>query len=101
MAATIASTHHEKWDGTGYPCGLAGEAIPVEGRITAVADVFDALTSKRPYKAALPFDKSVAIIQSERERHFDPAVVDAFLAGLDEVARVHRECSDTLETAVQ
>ncbi len=101
MAATIAVTHHEKWDGSGYPHGLAGEAIPIEGRITAVADVFDALTSQRPYKAALPFDESVAVIESEKGRHFDPPVVEAFLAGLDEIARVHRECSDAPEATVR
>ena len=80
MAGKIALTHHEKWDGSGYPLGLAGKNIPIEGRITAVADVFDALTSKRPYKPAFPLDKSLAIMKEGRGTHFDPTVLDAFLA---------------------
>lgn len=81
MARTIAMTHHEKWDGSGYPNGLAGEAIPLEGRITALADVFDALTSKRPYKEAWSVEKTVDLIHRERGKHFDPRLVDV----LDEV----------------
>lgn len=88
MAARIASTHHEKWDGTGYPSGLAGEEIPLEGRITAVADVFDALSSKRPYKDALPIDECMQILEDGRGQHFDPAVLDAFFACRDEVIQV-------------
>ena len=80
MAATIALTHHERWDGTGYPLGLAGEDIPLDGRITAVADVFDALSSKRPYKPAFPLAKCFGILEDNRGTHFDPAVLDAFLA---------------------
>ncbi|WAP70779.1 HD domain-containing phosphohydrolase [Jiella pelagia] len=80
VAAAIARTHHEKWDGSGYPSGLAGEAIPIEGRITAVADVFDALCSERPYKPAWPVEKALAEIVSCRGRHFDPACVDAFVS---------------------
>ncbi len=80
MAATIALTHHERWDGTGYPLGLAGLDIPLEGRITAVADVFDALCSKRPYKPAFPLDKCFGILDENRGTHFDPTVLDAFLA---------------------
>lgn len=79
MAETIALTHHEKWDGTGYPKGMKGKEIPVEGRITAIADVFDALTSKRPYKDAFSFSSSLAIIKDSRGSHFDPDIVDAFL----------------------
>ena len=80
MASRIALTHHEWWDGTGYPLGLAGEDIPLEGRITAVADVFDALSSKRPYKDAFPFEKCVDIMTSESGTHFEPRLIDAFLA---------------------
>jgi len=94
MAAVISHTHHERWDGTGYPRGLSGQAIPLEGRITAVADVFDALTSERPYKKAFPVEKALEIIRSERGTHFDPAVVDAFLDSLDEILHVHQQCAD-------
>src|SRR5690606_4028853 len=72
MAARIALTHHEKWDGSGYPIGLAGEDIPIEGRITAVADVFDALSTRRAYKPAFPLEKCFSILEEGREKHFDP-----------------------------
>ena len=85
MAETIAITHHEKWDGSGYPAGLVGEDIPLEGRITAVADVFDALTSRRPYKEPFPIDKSLEMIREKRGNHFDPDVVDAFFAIKDDI----------------
>lgn len=88
MAATIAYSHHERWDGTGYPLGLKGEEIPLEGRITAVADVFDALSSPRPYKEAIPIDECFRMIEAERGKHFDPQVVDAFLACKDEVRAI-------------
>lgn len=78
MAERIALTHHERWDGSGYPQGLSGEAIPIEGRILAVADVFDALTHKRPYKQAWPLADTVAEIVRESGRHFDPRLVAAF-----------------------
>jgi len=77
-AREIAMTHHEKWNGAGYPVGLEGEAIPVSGRITAVADVFDALTSARPYKEAWEVERAVDLIESEAGQHFDPAVVKSF-----------------------
>ena len=77
-AKIFAKTHHEKWDGSGYPHGLAGCGIPLPGRILALADVYDALTSSRPYKDALPHAEAVGVIQGERGRHFDPAIVDAF-----------------------
>ena len=80
MAATIAATHHEWWDGTGYPHGLAGEHIPLVGRIVAVADVFDALTHDRPYKPAWPMTQGIARIKRAAGSQFDPRVVDAFLA---------------------
>ncbi len=81
LAEQIALTHHERWDGSGY-AGLAGEHIPIAGRITTVADVFDALTHKRPYKEAWPVDQAIAEVAQQRERQFDPSVADAFL-GLD------------------
>lgn len=84
LAATIALTHHERWDGGGYPRGLAGEEIPVEGRITAVADVFDALLSDRCYRAALSVDDAVEVIRGGRGTHFDPQVVDALLSNLEQ-----------------
>jgi putative two-component system response regulator len=89
MAAVIAYTHHERWDGSGYPQGLRGEAIPIEGRITALADVFDALTSVRPYKPAFPLDRSLEIIRQGHGSQFDPQVADAFFAGLEEVIAIH------------
>jgi putative nucleotidyltransferase with HDIG domain len=82
MAARVARTHHERWDGTGYPARLPGPDIPLVGRIVAVADVFDALTHARPYKAAWPVADAVAEIRAQRGRQFDPTVVDAFLAVL-------------------
>src|SRR4029077_16929578 len=85
MAARIALTHHEWWDGTGYPLGLSGEDIPLEGRITAVADVYDALSSKRPYKPPFPCDKCFAIMEMERGQHFDPVILDAFFARKTEI----------------
>ena len=90
-AATIAATHHEKWDGTGYPRGLQGTEIPLEGRITAVADVFDALSSRRPYKEAFPLERCVAMLRKEKGHHFDPRLVDVFLDHLDEVQAVREQ----------
>lgn len=95
IAAEIAWTHHEKFDGTGYPRGLAGEEIPIEGRIAAVADVFDALTSVRVYKAALSNEKSIAILQRGRGTHFDPHVLDAFLDSMDEIVRIQATFQDS------
>jgi putative two-component system response regulator len=89
-AATIAWTHHERWDGMGYPRRLAGEAIPIEGRVTAVMDVFDALTHDRVYRPAMTVDRALEIIRTGRESHFDPAIVDAFLASLDELLALDR-----------
>jgi len=84
LAATIALTHHERWDGAGYPRGLAGDQIPIEGRITAVADVFDALLSDRCYRSALTVDDAVEVMRDGRGTHFDPQVVDALLDNLEE-----------------
>jgi putative two-component system response regulator len=79
VAEAIALTHHERWDGTGYPAGLSGEAIPLPARVTAVCDVFDALLSKRRYKERWTLADALAELAAQRGRHFDPAVVDAFL----------------------
>jgi CHASE2 domain-containing sensor protein len=85
LAEEIARTHHERWDGSGYPNGLAGEQIPLAGRICAVCDVFDALRSRRPYKEPWPLQDALDELARERGRHFDPHVVDAFLAMLDDL----------------
>jgi putative two-component system response regulator len=79
MAAVIAASHHERWDGTGYPSGLAGEEIPLVGRVVAVADVFDALTHDRPYKSLWPAEQAIAEVQHAAASQFDPRVVAAFL----------------------
>ncbi len=94
LAANIAHTHHEKWDGSGYPRGLKAEDIPIEGRIAAVADVFDALTSERPYKKAWPLEDAVALLQRGRAAHFDPELVDLFLDSMDEVLTIKDEFKD-------
>ena len=94
MASKIAVTHHEHWDGTGYPLGLAGEDIPVEGRIVAVADVYDALSSARSYKTPFPREKCLAIINEKRGSHFDPRIVDAFAARISEIVSVQIEYAD-------
>ena len=88
MAAVVALTHHEQWDGSGYPHGLRGDAIPLVGRIVAVADVFDALTSVRPYKQAWTVEDAVAEIQRKSGNHFEPRVVAAFMARLPEILAV-------------
>jgi putative two-component system response regulator len=85
LGATIALTHHEKWDGSGYPRRLAGNAIPLDGQAAAVADVFDALTSDRPYRRAFPIEQAVEILRGERGQHFDPRLVDLFLENVDEL----------------
>lgn len=94
MAYRIALTHHERWDGTGYPIGLAGEDIPLEGRITAVADVFDALSSERPYKKPFPIDECFRILTEGRGSHFDPQVIDAFFSHRAEVLQVQMDFLD-------
>jgi putative two-component system response regulator len=90
----IALTHHEKWDGTGYPQGLKGSKIPIAGRITALADVFDALNSKRPYKKPFPLEKSFQIIKEGQGNHFDPATVDAFFEIQDEILQIKNRYKD-------
>lgn len=94
LAKEIAHWHHEKWDGSGYPDGLAGESIPVSARLMALADVFDALISVRVYKPAMPFEQARDMITAERGRHFDPDVTDAFLAGFDEFAAIAERYRD-------
>ena len=91
MAATIALSHQEKWDGTGYPRGLKGEAIPIEGRIVAVADVFDALTSDRVYRKAFSVEEAVQMMREQRGRHFDPVLLDAFMEVLGRTGPDARE----------
>ncbi len=95
MAATIAISHHEKWDGSGYPRGLSGESIPLVGRICAICDVFDALTTARPYKPAWTVDAALAEITRGDGRHFDPTVVATFLTTLPEILAIrHRYQED-------
>ncbi len=94
LASVIADTHHEKWDGTGYPNKTSGLDIPIEGRIVAVADVFDALSSSRPYKSAFPLDKCLQILIEGRGTHFDPTVLDAFMRRKEDAIRIREEHVD-------
>ncbi len=93
-AALIARSHHEKYDGSGYPRGLAGEDIPLVGRICAVADVFDALTTERPYKSAWTVDEAFASLRKGRGSHFDPQCVDAFLNSREEIMQIRKLYQD-------
>jgi putative two-component system response regulator len=93
-AARIALTHHEKFDGSGYPHGLAGQEIPLEGRIAAVADVFDALTSDRVYRPAFTVEGALEIMREGRGNHFDPVLLDAFLSELDQVIAIKTHHAD-------
>ncbi|BBE50308.1 Cyclic di-GMP phosphodiesterase response regulator RpfG [Ferriphaselus amnicola] len=94
VAAVIAGSHHEKFDGSGYPAKLSGENIPLFGRIVAVADVFDALTSERPYKRAWKVDEAVAFLREWNGRHFDPRCIDAFFKGWDDVLAIKEQFRD-------
>jgi putative two-component system response regulator len=94
MATRIALSHHEWWDGTGYPLGLQGEDIPLEGRITAVADVFDALSTRRCYKQAFPLEKCFAIMTENRGSQFDPRVLDAFESARKEFVEMQIQYAD-------
>ena len=94
MAATVAYEHHEKWNGTGYPNGLAGEKIHIYGRITAVADVFDALGSSRVYKEAWDDDRIFKMFKEERGEHFDPKLIDIFFENLDNFLRIRDTFKD-------
>lgn len=94
MAASVALTHHERWSGGGYPRGLSREEIPLEGRIVALSDVYDALLSERPYKPAFSEEKALTILESGRGTHFDPDVYDAFLNCYEEIRGVREKFSD-------
>lgn len=99
MAARIAQSHHEKYDGSGYPDGIAGDDIPLVGRIVAIADVYDALRSRRPYKVPFSVERSVSILKESSGSHFDPQVVDAFLDSFREIQAIDNEFSDAVEQA--
>ena len=94
LAKSISLTHHEKWDGTGYPNQLKGEEIPIEGRIVAIADVFDALTSKRPYKEAWSIEKTMEFIHSQKGIHFDPELVGVLDQELDKILKIKNTWTD-------
>lgn len=94
LARETALYHHEKWDGTGYPHGITGGAIPVAARIAAISDVFDALTSERPYKAAWPVDRAVSILKEESGRHFEPIMVELFIENLEEIIAIKERYRD-------
>jgi two-component system response regulator RpfG len=94
MGAIIALGHHEKFDGSGYPNGLHGEDIPLVARIVAVADVFDALVSERPYKKAWALDEAIEFVKSQRGKHFDPTCIDAFLSDRSAIGTIMREFAD-------
>ena len=94
IAIALTLSHHEKWDGTGYPHGLRGDAIPVSGRIMALADTYDALRRVRPYRQAMSHEETRAAIMERRGTHFDPAVVDAFLRREDEFRRISEDLGD-------
>jgi len=94
IAATIAWTHHERWDGSGYPRGLSGEQIPIEGRIVAIADVYDALTTKRVYKPAFSVEKSCGILREGAGRHFDPTLLACFFRRFDEMREIQDRFPD-------
>jgi putative two-component system response regulator len=93
LARTIALTHHERWDGTGYPNGLAESAIPLPGRIVTLADTFDALTSRRPYKDPYPVDVACNILVNEKGRQFEPYIVDCFMENINEIVKIKDEVS--------
>ncbi|MBB3220502.1 response regulator [Pseudoduganella umbonata] len=95
LARNIALSHHEKWDGSGYPAGLAGEDIPLEGRICAIADVFDALTSERPYKKAWLVQDAVELLLKQRGVHFDPRLVDLFVERLPAILAIKEKWAET------
>jgi response regulator RpfG family c-di-GMP phosphodiesterase len=95
-AALLAHQHHEKWDGTGYPKGLKGEDIHIYGRITALADVFDALGSDRCYKKAWELEDILNLLNDEKGQHFDPRIVELFMENLDELLEIRDKYKDTL-----
>jgi putative two-component system response regulator len=93
-AQQIAVSHHERWDGSGYPQGLIGERIPLTGRIVALADTFDALTSRRPYKEPYPLEQTLDIMQASRGNHFDPDLLDLFMENIDDILAIKKEVQD-------
>jgi putative two-component system response regulator len=97
LAKEIALSHQEKWDGSGYPQALAGDAIPVSARLMAVADVYDALISKRVYKAAMTHEQAMAIMVKGRGSHFDPDLLDAFLQCHEDFREIARQYADEAE----
>lgn len=94
LAGEVAVSHHEKWDGSGYPHGLAGDAIPLSGRIMAVADVYDALISNRCYKSGMTHEQAEAILVDGRGKHFDPVVIEAFVAEREAVKAIAERYRD-------
>ena len=94
VAKSVSLTHHEKWDGSGYPRGLSGEDIPIEGRICAIADVFDALTSKRPYKEAWSIEKTVDFLKEQKGKHFEPKLVDLLIENLPQILEIKATFKD-------
>jgi len=94
LARETALYHHEKWDGSGYPHGILGEEIPISARIAAISDVFDALTSERPYKKAWPIEKAIATVREESGKHFEPALVDLFIENLSEISTIRERYLD-------
>lgn len=99
LAAEISEAHHEKWDGSGYPNGLAGPAIPLAARIVAVADVFDALTTVRPYKDALPAEQALRCLEAESAKHFDPECIAAFVSRWQDIVAVRAHAAETRKSA--
>lgn len=97
MAKEIALNHHEKWDGSGYPQGLKGGKIPLTARIIAIADVFDALTTKRPYKEAWPIERAISFINEKSASHFDPELVLAFHKALPEILKIKAQYAESIE----
>jgi putative two-component system response regulator len=100
VAQQIAISHHERWNGRGYPRGLSGAKIPLAARIASLADVFDALTSRRPYKEPYPVERAFHIIKGERGEHFDPDIVDVFLQNMDEILKIKTEVGSAEDTSL-
>ena len=92
--AVIALGHHERFDGKGYPHGASGTEIPIEARVATIADVFDALQSKRPYKNAWPMDRTLEYMRQQKGLHFDPDCIDAFFTRLDQIMTIKKQFSD-------
>ncbi len=95
LAEKIALSHHEKWNGTGYPNQLSGEQIPLEARIVAIADVFDALTSERPYKKAWSLESAIEFFKTEKGKHFDPQLVDLFFDRLPDILAIKNQFQES------